>query len=445
MVVIIASDLIAPSDARAEEVINYPNFQVTQAVRSTTGARTAGPFVAASMMGAEGYSNVLPPPPGAELEAAITSITSSCTAMTNLLPQQERNMDPNRNPVGTGSLWPEGCNPAGMARALNAIPNPASLPPNTPPPSWVVRTWDGAHKQDALNAVFNSILTFHSPGIIPIYGVADHWFAIVDVRTTNGIVTHAKWIDSGPNDGETPDGLGNTYLGAGIATPQVISDQYYQVLTSINSACDGTGGCTQDPYYNKFVLMFEPPQSDQRPLPPVAFAKPRGVAQVMNETLAQRYVWEAIASAGVDSEPEVKNVITAGVAGTAFLVNAVYPDGSPWDYYLVPILSKTDGSAAIAFVQLAAADGSFENINFLTRATSFSTITMEKARKLADGMLTAGEHLTTGRLTWDPLASTTIRRSPVQPYYEFEAIGSAGTLATVVRVSFTDGTMERSP
>jgi hypothetical protein len=439
------SGVIVSTNARAQEVINFPNFQVTQQVHCTTGAQTSGPFVAASMMGAEGFSNVPPPSTTTDLINAITSITNSCKVQTDALPQSQRNLNPT-GPMGPGSVWPGGCNPAGMSLALNAIPNPPSLPPDTLPPHWVAQTWDNTNKQAALNGVYNSILLYHSPAIIPIYGVADHWMAIVDVRTTNGVVTHVRWIDSGPNDGITVDGVGNTYLGAGITTPTNLSNQYYLVLTSFNSGCDFRG-CTEDPYYNRFLLMVEPPVGDNRRLPPVAFVRPPAVAPTMNELLAQTYVWAAVTSARVDTEPEVQNMMNTGVAGTASLVNAVYPDGSPWNYYLVPILSNTDRSAVIGYVQLAAADGSFESINFFTSAKPFSTITKARAMSLARSMLAAGERLGRGRLTWDPLVTTRISKSPVQPYYEFEAIGStaSGKPTGEIRVSITEGAMERSP
>jgi hypothetical protein len=132
------------------------------------------------------------------------------------------------------------------------------------------------------------------------------------------------------------------------------------------------------------------------------------------------------------------------VPGAAFQVNAVWPSGSPWDYYLVPILSNTN--TAIAFVQLAADDGSFEGIDVLKNSIRFNPVTMRKAERLARGTLAKGERLTGGVLTWDARSDARIAKSPIRPYYEFgvDSATKRDTRVGKVRVILSDGAVARS-
>jgi len=313
---------------------------------------------------------------------------------------------------------------------------------------WETYTWAATDRASALNELVASFQYYQSPVVVPIFGQSDHWATVTQVTATlnagSWTINHVNIIDGGPPN--AMDSGTNGYLTGLLSFSGTIwTNVYYHVPTVINTDCDP---CTSDPYYNRYVLVFDPPRGQTHPPVSAVFAKAPGVApagqHAMNEQLARRDVWKALTSAGIDADPAIWNAISRGVPGAAFQVNAVWPSGSPWDYYLVPILSNTN--TAIAFVQLAADDGSFEGINVLKSSVRFSPVTMRKAERLARGMLAKGERLTGGVLTWDARSDTRIARSPIRPYYEFgvDSATQRDTHVGKVRVTLTDGTVERN-
>jgi hypothetical protein len=333
-------------------------------------------------------------------------------------------------------LWPAGCNPGGMAGAVTAFSSS----------DWETRTWADTDKTTALNETVASLQFYQSPAVVPIYGQADHWIAITQITATNSggswTINQVKAFDGGPS-GQEDSGSNSYFSGLQSMSGFVWANVFYQVATVINPSCDAMG-CTSDPYYNRYVLMFDPPRGQDHPPVSAVFAKAPGIVpagqHVMSEHLAQVDVWRALRSAGVDADPAIWRAISGGVSGAAFQVNAVWPSGKPWHYYLVPILSSTN--TAVAFVQLAADDGGFESIHVLTKPIPFTPVTMMKAQQL----LAKGERLTDGMLTWDPRRNTKLAKSPVRPYYKFGVVNATHSNQAVgaVRVTFHDGTVVRS-
>lgn len=376
-----------------------PKFPVTER-HAAEAANTAGSYAAVTMMGAQGYSN-----------AAIPSnwdsmITSSCAAETTKL---------------GGTLWPGGCNPDGMANAV------AGFTAN----DWETFTWPATSEADALTETLISLQTFGSPALVPIYGQADHWVAITQITATNtgGVwtINQVKAYDGGP-PGQTDSGFTNYNAGLQIWGGSSWANVYFKVLTAINPSCDPS--CTSDPYYGKYVLTFEPPRGAPHPHPLTAFSRAPGVvSDGMTAAAAERHVWRALSAAGIDGDPAAWSAIRGGVAGRAYEVNAVWPNGSRWDYFLVPIVSRT--GSALAFVQLAADDGAFEGIHVFDHPIAFAPITERTATRLAERQLAGGESLTAGILTWDPKGSAKVQKSPFSPYYEFGVITRTGTAGTV--------------
>jgi hypothetical protein len=388
---------------------------------SVQGANTASSFAAAAMMGAQGFSNAVPPGNWESM------ISSSCTAQTT-------------SQTG-GSLWPAGCSPSGMASAVTAFSSN----------DWETRTWAATDKTIALNETVASLQFYQSPAVVPIYGQADHLAAITQISATNSggswTINTVKAVDGGPS-GQMDSGT-NSYLpGLQSMSGFVWANVFYQPVTVINPSCNDLG-CTADPYYNRYVLMFDPPRGQSHPPVSAVFAKAPGVdlegRYMMDEHLAQTQVWKALASAGVDADPEISKAIRGGVPGDAFQVNAVWPSGSPWHYYLVPILSKAN--TAVAFVQLAADDGSFESIHVPTNPMPFAPVTMKQAQQRARSVLAHGERLTAGTLTWDPRITTKMAKSPLRPYYKFGVVNASHPKNAVgtVQVTFNNGTVVRSP
>jgi hypothetical protein len=388
-----------------------PHFVMGE-LHSAQGGNTAGSFAASAMMGAQGYSGAFIPVNWDSL------ITSSCTTQTG------------------GSLWPAGCNPTGMAKAVGAYTAN----------NWVTALFAETDEASALNLTLAAMQFLGSPAIVPIYGQADHWVAVTQITATNTgsawVINQVKAFDGGPTSG-TDSGFNAYEAGVQAWGGNTWKNIYFKVITAINPSCDPN--CSSDPFFNKYVIMYEPPIGQVVPQVTANFARAPGVLPPgqngMNELLAQMQVWQALSLAGVDADPEIWNAVSRGVPGTAFHVNAVWPSGSPWDYYLVPILSNS--RTAIAFVQLAGSDGAFEGIHVLTTPVAFAPLTMAQAEQLARGALGAGESLTAGTLTWNPRSDAQLVKSSVLPYYEFGVASATSKQAGVVRVMLNGGKVAR--
>ncbi len=396
-----------------------PHFAAAER-HSTQGAITAGSFAAAAMMGAQGFSNIAAP---ANWESLLSS---SCTSLTTS--------------QAPGSVWPANCNPGGMAAEMTVFTSN----------DWETRTWASTDKASALNETVASLQFYQSPAVVPIYGQADHWVTITQITATNSgtswTISQLKGFDGGPSG--QADSSGNSYAsGLQAWAGTVWSNVFYQPVTVINSSCD-TAGCTSDPYYNRYMLVSDPPRGLSHPPVSAVFAKAPGIVpegpHAMNEHLAQTQVWKALTAAGLDADPEIWKAIHGGVPGTAFGVNAVWPSGSAWNYYLVPILGNAN--KAVAFVQLSADDGSFESIHVPTSPAPFTPVTMTRAQQLARGALAKGERLTGGTLTWDPRRHDKMVKSPLRPYYQFGVTGAPHPKndVGVIRVPLDGGAAVRS-
>ncbi len=389
-------------------------------------------------MGAQGFSNS-----GTPLNWE-TNITSGCTTQTKNLAAP---------PIGTGSgpvsVWPATCNPDGMAIFLNQFSPPN--PPGEPAVHWI--TFKTTDQPTALSELIVGLQSFGSPGVVPIYGQADHWVTVNQVTsvTATGAIFNVKGFDGGMLGGT--DSSGTSYFsGPQSWAPIPWKNTFFTVVIAINPSCDSVpnGGCgappVNDPFANKYLLMFEPPELGTNALPaPVTFATVPGVVGKgeMNETVAQVRVMDALVAGGIDSDAELWNGVKSGTPGAAFHVAGVWPSGAAWDYYLVPILSTTNANTAIGFVQLDAADGAFQSMNMLTTPVQFTPVAMTKAQQIASSVLVKGESLTGGLLTWNPRTNSQLAKSPGFPYYEF-GIAGATTKSAKVRVRLNDGMVVRS-
>jgi hypothetical protein len=385
------------------------------------GANSSSSFAATAVMGELGFSCT---PPPADWE---TFITSACTSQTKT--------------IAPNTVWPAVCNPDGMALALNTFTGT----------NWVVFKFDSTQQTAALNELVTGLQTFFSPIPIPIYGQADHWVTVTQITATvlapgSFSILQVKAFDGGPVGGT--DSSFNTYNGGPQSwSGSVFKNVFFLVVTAINPSCDFVaGGCgappVSDPFYNKYVEMIEPPSGPHATVN-ADFVKSPGIVASghMNEHLAQMRLWDALVAAGINNDPTIWNSISSGRPGPASLVNGLFPNGSPWDYFLVPIVSNAN--TVLAFVQLSAEDGSFQHIQTLTTPVPFAPVDGTRAGRLANSLLGRGEILTEGRLTWDPRSGSQFGRSPSFPYYEFGIRGANGT-SSVARVNLLNGSTERS-
>jgi hypothetical protein len=398
-----------------------PAFEPVPHITGSTGSNSPGSYAAATRMGMLGHSNT------SVTEASLISSCQSNTPTTSLWP-------PKLYLAVQNPLKPA-CNPDGMAAAAVGL---TSRP-------WVTHLYPD--QINGLNDTINALKVYRSPAVIPIDGQADHWVAVVYVDATNtgGInwnVTRLKYYDGGPSAMGETDSNYNTYDAniVSCAGTKWLSD-YFWTVDAINPSCN-MSGCTSDKFYDHYLVTYEPTPGEHPPLS-ATFSKSPGVSPVMNEYLAQAYVWNSLIAARVHTDSEIWNSISRGTAGTAFHVDAVEASGAAWEYYLVPILS--DANTAVAFVQLAADNGAFERIGVLREPARFSPVTTSKAEELARAVLMSGEILGRGVLTWNPRAITYMGKSPDNPYYEFAVLNSANPEKAIgmVRVRLRDGMVAR--
>jgi hypothetical protein len=307
---------------------------------------------------------------------------------------------------------------------------------------------------DALNQTVASLALYGSPAVVPIFGQADHWVTVYQIDATplatpgTFAISSLKAFDGGSPGpfADFHDSSGHTYNGG----PQLFSgitwkSIYSPVVTAINPNCDFVpGGCgappVSDPFYNKYVLLFDPP-AGPHPQVHATFEKAPGIVpaghNAMNEQLAQHRLWQALIAAGINKDPEIWGPLAGAVPGPASLVNGVYPNGSLWNYYLVPLLTSVN--TAVALVQLDADDGAFQHIQVFPSPVPFTAVPKTSATQLAGSVVAKGERLTTGgTLTWNPMSDPQLARSPSFPYYEFGVTDATGK-TSVARVMLHDG------
>ncbi len=383
------------------------NFPVTE-LHSVGAANTAGSFAAAAMMGMQGHSSL---PMIASWES---SIRATCASDSGSTP------------------WPGACNPSGMASALFGLAGR----------DWITQSFASTDQASALATIVTALRLEGSPAVVPIYGQADHWVAVTQVTATASGSTwnigQVKFYDGGPTTGA--DGGGNSYEGGLLSySGNVWKNVYFMVIENINPTCDP---CTSDPFYDKYVITWEPHVQNQHLNVPTAFLKAPGVSSsALTEARAQALVFNALTAAGINQDATIWPAISAGHAGQAFEVNGITPFGDRWDYFLVPIMS--DATTVTAFVQLAADDGAFETVHVLPTASQFHPVSRTAAAQLARAQLKPGEVMTPGILTWDARAKTPFAKAPTFPYYEFAVLGP-NHAGGVVRVSFDNGAVIRS-
>jgi hypothetical protein len=407
----------------------YVPFYPVVEVHGSKGENSSSSLAAAAIMGEKGYSNTYngvvaptltsPPPAGWE-----DAIINGCAFKTRI--------------AYPTSLWPAICNPVGMAQTLQAL---------DPGANWIVGTDPNTSsgKATILNWIFSSVYTYHSPAVVPLFGQADHFVAIhrfdativkVTGNSTTFVINSLSFYDGGsfgldPANPLKDSGLHPYYSGLQTFSGSTFASSYSSVVAGIPSS---------DLFYNQFLLLFDPPGGQPSLDGTTSYVDATGIEPhgAMNEAKAQNRLWDALVAAGINNDPATWDPLSGAVAGPAVLVNGVFPDGSPWNYYLVPVLK--DASTAVAFAQLSADNGSFQHIQVLDSPVPYAPVTQTQAAQLASGVLATGDRLTTGgKLTWNPLSDPVLARSPNAPYYEFGVIDANGK-RTTARVMLPNGT-----
>jgi hypothetical protein len=381
----------------------YPPSISSSDINGSLGADTARSFTGASRMAIQAFRNVVPP---AEL-----TLLNSC---------QTRSSSPN--------YWPELCNPHGMKDALNA----GSWG------SWISSIYSDSQQDAALSQQIDTLKHYRSPNIVPIYGQGDHWVMVfrMVIDSTTGNLVGVVFRDGGPG-GEWDSGFNSYDDGQRSSSGSVWKNTYYKVLTSIGPL---------DPFYNKYALLWDPPPNSP-PVPPtpyraVAPPSPLSPGERVTPVLVQKKAIEALRLGRLEeTDAEMWSVLSQARPSFPYAVHGVYPDGSDWNYYLVPFLD--DQRLLVGMAMLDMETASYQQAWVLPQARRFTPVEVMRARAAAHASLKSGETLDAGLLTWDPSADGSISRSPMRPYYEFRITGANGEDRGAIAVRLDTGNTQR--
>ena len=213
------------------------------------------------------------------------------------------------------------------------------------------------------------------------------------------------------------------------------STSFYRVLVSIGPS---------DPFYGKYALLWDPPPNAP-PVPPETYRAKEPVSPVsqgaqLTPRLVQQKALEALRLGGLDeTDAEMWGVLSQANPALPYEVHGVRPDGSDWDYYLVPFVDNRRMLVGMAILDGETA--AYQEAWVLPQPRRFSGVDHAQARAQAHSQaaLKGDETLDEGMLTWDPSANGSISRSPMRPYYEFQIRGPKGEARGAVAVRLDTG------
>jgi hypothetical protein len=369
--------LLSTKVSYAQYVEYTTRFEVTEINASSPAANTAKSFAAAARMGHVAWVGTPPP--------AEDSLIQSCVMHTGQSP------------------WPGSCNPYGMVHALYEGQSG----------SWAEQIFLDSQQQAAFDSQVSHLIgTLKSPNVLPIYGHGDHWVINYSIwKDMDGKVVEFDFYDGGP--GGTRDGTNTGYFnGPMMVAPEVWKSVYYKVVTTSPNT---------DPYYNKYVNLYEPPGGIE---PPVARSdyrrspSPLQTGTRVTLPLVRDLARKSLFDAGLTRHQKEWAILDDSTPMLPFEVFGAYPDGSDWDYYLVPFLNRRHEIVALAMFERETLR--FQMATVLERPLPFRGYSHDQARQLAQSSVRSDETLGQGILTWDPVATSEHAYSPLAPYYEFD-------------------------
>lgn len=386
--------LLLISDVGYADVLFTTPFAPFEIDASASAANTAKSFSAAARMGHFAWTGTTPP--------GEQPLINDCAMYTGASP------------------WPGSCNPAGMVSALHA--NGSGF--------WVRDDYSEAEKLTAVNAqVLHLTGSLRSPNVVPLYGHADHWAINHKIwKNDLGAVVEFDFYDGGP-PGER-DGTRSGYLtGEQFADSMTWENVFYKVITSVPAT---------DPFYNRYVSLWEPPPGVEFPVVSVDYRhspSPLGGDTKVTPELVRDLALKSLQVAGFTRHQEEWPLFATSTPVLPFEVAGVYPDGSDWDYYLVPFLNRDH---VVGLVLLEKKTLRFQMATVLKAPLPFQGYSYTQAREIAQSSLRSGESIGQGILTWDPISTGEHAYSPMVPYYEFE-VYSDGQLIGSAIVQTDDG------
>jgi len=407
LVVGLATTLVSGSSLAANVTyeVYYPPTIASMDINGSMGGGTARSFMGAARMSIQAFRNVIPP--------AETTLLSSCQYYTPV---------PN--------YWPESCNPEGVRSALSYGGWG----------SWINSVYADGQQPAALSQQISTLKNYRSPNIVPVYGQGDHWVMVhkMVVDDVTGNIVGVGFRDGGPG-GDVDSGFTSYDDGPRSANGTVWKDTFYKVLNSIGSS---------DPYYFKYVVLWDPPPHAPVPPPETYRAEvPRGPVspgERLTPQLVQQKAIEALRLGGLDAvDAEMWSILSQAHPARPYEVQGVYPDGRDWNYYLVPFIDDRQLLVGMAMLDMETA--AYQQAWVLSEPRRFSGLDRAQARARAHSHveLKGDETLDEGTLTWDPSAEGSIARSPMRPYYEFRVTGRDGEDRGAIAVRLDTGHTQR--
>ncbi len=366
--------LLGSSISYADDEFVTP-FAATEINASAGAANTAKSLAASARMAHLAWRGVTPPS-----EAAIIA---SCAALSGSTP------------------WPANCSPAGMVQAL--IANNAG--------SWTHDNFAETDAAAAVNAQVSHLTNIRTPNVVPLYGHGDHWAVNHRIWKVAGVVVEFDFYDGGPG-GEKDSSRQGYQNGEIYADPETWKSTYFKVIDTVPST---------DTYYHRYVTLWDPPPGTNFPVVQSLYRQspsPLAAGTRATPSLARELAVKSLEIAGLTRHQKEWPTIAASTPGKAQEVAGVYPDGTDWNYYLVPLLNQDQ--MTIGLVMLDKETLRFQMATVLKEPVSLEEPSYTQAQQLAQRSLGAGESLDQGILTWDPAAGSMHASSPMAPYYEFK-------------------------
>lgn len=348
------------------------------------------------------------------------------TAWTDLLVDCQK--------LNLATSWPDSCTPGAMASLIKAKYGQ----------TWLVPNYAASKRALALKDQIAALRIFKSPIVIPLYGHADHWGTIYQMKVdevTWATVYNVRYFDGGDpgldqnnpkEDWYYKDFLDGERL---VETGALYEQLYYKIVAGGDEdILDAT-----EPLANRYIFAYDPPEGS-RPLPrsPEPVRWERGTALVergeMTEEMAPMLVWDALDAESLLTDPAFTE-LSGATPGDAWTVHGRYPSGAAWDYVVVPMYDE-EMRGVIALVGLSADDGAFEQMQYFGRPRALDLPDHRTAVLRATRQLGRGETLGGGELTWDPACGGVHCRQPLLPYREF-SVRSRG--AEVARITVPMG------
>lgn len=429
-----ALTLLSTPAARADEFLITTRCDVTER-HSTASGGSAGSFLAAAVSGAEGNCQALKGP--LPTEAQLYGLAQSYSDQQ----AQERGED--------YSSWPDRIAPPGIELALEDL---------TIGQNWREHRYTGEDSRVLANyELLTAFERTQSPQLVPLLGVAGHWGVVFKAEVTDNVadpninpscpslvdegVTQPWcikkiWFYDAQKAGED-DRTGNqTLLGPLQFNGRTWESVYFKTIYTVDA---------DDPYYLSHVFLHDPPyvrelvvhaletlgETGGLPLPESYLLDSPGIlrdGEVMSARLAQERVLEALEwSAGEDLE--LAELMAEGRGGAAVYVDGQAPDGSPWPYYLVPVMNRRQ--ELLATVQLDAEDGSFQMLRTLGKEQApfaVSWLGADRATAVARSLVGGRRELRYEGLRWDAATAAQIPSldTPLRPFHSFRVVDADG-------------------